>query len=168
MQGLHQDRPLEARQGGPLKESFRFHQHWKHNRSVSDSEEDSSDEATPGHSHLRNPTPTILPSSSSGNTRAISLPARPWTLQSQQQHLHVSRPALNHLPAGSPLRLADHARNQRGTSLLAEVRETRPVSQGTLPDSNTISQDQVTIRVSPNLQDPLPSPTIARDQPRRQ
>src|SRR6266550_4633081 len=147
---------------------FRFHQHWKHNRSVIDSEEDSSDEATPDYSHRRNPARPILPSSGPSNTSAISLRAGPWTLQSQQSHLHVSSPAPYYLPAGSPLRLADQARNQRGGSLLAEVREARPVSQRTLPDSNTISQDPVTVRVSPILQDSLPSPTITSDQPSRQ
>src|SRR5439155_10783049 len=147
---------------------FRFHHHWKHNRSVIDSEEDSSDEATPDYSHRRNPARPILPSSSPSSTSAISLRTGPRTLQSQQSHLHDSSPALYHLPAGSPLRLADQARNQRGTSPLAEVREARPVSQRTLPDSNTISQDPVTVRVSPILQDSLPSPTITSDQPSRQ
>src|SRR5207245_8175292 len=153
---------------GRFRNLFRFHRHWKHNRSVIDSEEDSSDDTTQGHSHRPNPSPTILPSSISSNTSAISLRAGPWTLQSQQSHLHVSSPALYHLPAGSPLRLADQARNQRGTSLLAKVRETRPVSHRTLPDSNILSQDPVTVRVSPISQDSLPPPTIACDRPRHQ
>src|SRR2546428_5685726 len=82
MQRLRQDRLVEARQGS-MKETFHFHQHWKHNRSVIDSEEDSSDDATQGHSHRPNPTPTILPSSSPSSTSAISLRAGPRTLQSQ-------------------------------------------------------------------------------------
>src|SRR2546422_8309160 len=167
MQRLRQDRLVEARQES-VRNLFAFHQHWKHNRSVIDSEEGSSHDATQGHSHRPNPNPTILPSSSSSSTSAISLRAGPWTLQSQQSHLHVSSPALYHLPAGSPLRLADQARNKRGTPLFAKVRETRPVSHRTLPNSNILSQDPVTVRVSPILQDSLPSPTIARDQPRHQ
>src|SRR6266581_1697432 len=161
MQGLHQDRPLEARQGGPLKESFSFHQHWKHNRSVIDSEEDSSDDSTQGHSHRPNPTPTILPSSSSSSASAISLRAGPRTLQSQHKHLHVSRPALYHIPAGSPLRLADQAWNQRGAAQFAEIREIRPVSLRTIPDTNFFHQDSVSVRRGSNLQDSLPSPSIA-------
>src|SRR5207249_12225222 len=100
--------------------------HCKHNRSVIDSEEDSSDEATPDYSDRRNPARPILPSSGPSNTSAISLRAGPWTLQSQQSHLHVSSPALYYLPAGSPLRLADQARNQRGGALLAEAAEGGP------------------------------------------
>src|SRR6266480_6074101 len=167
MQGLR-PRPTCGSASEILFGIFRFHQHWKHNRRVIDSEEDSSDEATPDYFHRRNPARPILPSSGPSNTSAISLRAGPWTLQSQQSHLHVSSPALYYLPAGSPLRLADQARNQRGTSLLAEVRETRPVSQRTLPDSNILSQDSVIVRVSPISQDSLPPPTIACDRPRHQ
>src|SRR6266705_2800417 len=118
MQGLHQDRPLEARQGGPLKESFHFHQHWKHNRSVIDSEEDPSDEATTGNSHQRNPTRPILPSSSSGNTSALSIRSRSRTLQHQQRHLLPTLTALDRIPAGTPLRLATEDRSETSLPIL--------------------------------------------------
>src|SRR6266566_4992140 len=116
MQGLR-PRPTCGSASEILFGIFRFHQHWKHNRSVIDSEEDSSDEATPDYSHRRNPARPILPSSSSGNTGFLSLSSRSRTLQHQQQHLLPTLTALDHIPAGAPLRLVTEDRGERGNSI---------------------------------------------------
>src|SRR6266571_5259886 len=102
----------------PFRKLFRFHHYWKHNRSVIDSEEDPSDEATTGNSHQRNPTRPILPSSSSGNTSALSIRSRSRTLQHQQRHLLPTLTALDRIPVGTPLRLVTAARGERGNAIL--------------------------------------------------
>src|SRR2546425_544296 len=139
----------------------RLAHYWKHNRSLINLSDESSDDAMPGHSHRRNPTRTLLPSPSSANTCILSLRAGPWTLSSQRGPLHVSRSALNRSPAGSPLRVVDQTGSQRGTSQLAEVREIRPVPLRTLPDANFFRQDSVSVRRGSNLQDSLPSPSTS-------
>src|SRR5436853_3548714 len=92
--------------------------YWKHNRSVINLSEDSSDDATPGHLHRRNPDRTLLPSSSSGNTGFLSLPSRSRTLQPQHEHLLPTLTTLDPVPAGAPLRLATEDRGERGNSIL--------------------------------------------------
>src|SRR5438132_1647322 len=92
--------------------------YWKHNRSISNPSEDSSDDATPGHSNRRNPDRTLLPSSSSGNTGLLSLSSRSRTLEHQQQHLLPTLTTLDHIPAGAPLRLATEDRGERGLPIL--------------------------------------------------
>src|SRR5207253_9975849 len=73
--------------------------YWKHNRSIINLSEDSSDDATPGHLHRRNPDRTLLPSSSSGNTSFLSLSSRSRTLQHQQRHLLPTLTALDRVTA---------------------------------------------------------------------
>src|SRR6266699_1236825 len=117
MQGLR-PRPTCGSASEILFGIFRFHQHWKHNRSVIDPEEDSSDDATQGHPHRRNPDRTLLPSSSSGNTRFLSLSSRSRTLQHQQRHLLPTLTALDRIPAGTPLRLATEDRSETSLPIL--------------------------------------------------
>src|SRR5437660_5872230 len=92
--------------------------YWKHNRSVTDSSDESSDDATPGHPHRRSPDRTLLPSSSSGNTGFLSLSSRSRTLQHQQRHLLPTLTALDRILVGSPLRLVTAARVERCNSIL--------------------------------------------------
>src|SRR5256885_15613124 len=115
--------------------------YWKHNRSVSNLSEESSDDATPGHPHRRNPTHTLLPSSSSGNTGFLSLRSRSRTLQHQQRHLLPTLTALDHIPAGAPLRLASAARGERGNSILVHCQIHRPFLLRTLPESTRVSKN---------------------------
>src|SRR5437588_12835846 len=92
--------------------------YWKHNRSITDPSEDSSDDATPGPSDRLSPSHSILPSSSSGNTCLLSLPSRSRTLQPQQLHLLPTLTTRDHIPAGAPLRRATEDRGERGLPTL--------------------------------------------------
>src|SRR5207237_8855567 len=92
--------------------------YWKHNRSITNPSEESSDDATPGHLHRRNPDRTLLPSHSSGNTGFLSLPSRSRTLQPQQRHLLPTLTTLDRIPAGAPLRLATEDSSESGDSIL--------------------------------------------------
>src|SRR6266581_9330033 len=92
--------------------------YWKHNRSITNPSEESSDDATPGHLHRRNPDRTLLPSSSSGNTCFLSLSSRSRTLQHQQRHLLPTLTALDRIPAGTRLRLATEDRSETSLPIL--------------------------------------------------
>src|SRR5437016_12878989 len=96
----------------------RLEHYWKHNRSIINLSEDSSDDAAPGHLHRRNPDRTLLPSSSSGNTGFLSLHSRSRTLQPQQRHLLPTLTTLDRIPAEAPLRLATPPRGGGGKSIL--------------------------------------------------
>src|SRR5437660_8126457 len=109
--------------------------YWKHNRSVSNLSEDSSDDAAPGHSNRLSPSHSILPSSGSGNTCLLSLPSRSRTLQPQQRHLLPTLTTRDHIPAGAPLRLATAARGERGNSILVHCQINRPFLLRTLRES---------------------------------
>src|SRR5437667_9749015 len=109
--------------------------YWKHNRSITDPSEESSDDATPGHLHRRNPDRTLLPSSSSRNTRLIPLHSRSRSLQPQHGHLLPTLATLDRIPAGAPLRLVTAARGERGDSILVHCQIHRPFLLGTLPES---------------------------------
>src|SRR5205823_7645804 len=91
--------------------------YWKHNRSITNPSEESSDDATPGLPHRRNPDRTLLPSSSSGNTGFLSLSSRSRTLQPQHGHLLPPLATLDRIPSGASLRLVIAARGERGNSI---------------------------------------------------
>src|SRR5437016_9443622 len=113
----------------------------KHKRSVTNPSEESSNDATPGHLHRRNPDRTLLPSSSSGNTGFLSLSSRSRTLQPQQRHLLPTLTALDRIPAGAPLCLASAARGERGNSILVHCQIHRPFLLPTLPESTRVSKN---------------------------
>src|SRR5438132_10635032 len=113
----------------------RLEHYWKHNRSIINLSEDSSDDATPGHLHRRNPDRTLLPSSRSGNTSFLFLSSRSRTLQHQQRHLLPTLTALDRVPAGAPLRLATADRGERGDSILVHCQIHPPFILRTLPET---------------------------------
>src|SRR5439155_24458144 len=115
--------------------------YWKHNRSITNPSEESSDDATPGHPHRRNPDRTLLPSSSSDNTGFLSLRSRSRTLQPQHGHLLPTLTALDHIPTGAPLRLVTDHRGERGNSILVHCQIHRPFLLPTLPESTRVSKN---------------------------
>src|SRR5437016_4596698 len=115
--------------------------YWKHNRSIANLSEESSDDATPGHLHRRNPDRTLLPSHSSGNTGFLSLPSRSRTLQPQQRHLLPTLTTLDRIPAGAPLRLATEDSSERGDSILVHCQIHRPFLLRTLPESTRVCKN---------------------------
>src|SRR2546426_10364294 len=115
--------------------------YWKHNRSIANPSEESSDDATPGHIHRRNLDRTLLPSSSSGNTGFLSLSSRSRTLQHQQRHLLPTLATLDHIPTGAPLRLVTEDRGERGNSILVHCQIHRPFLLRTLPESTRVSKN---------------------------
>src|SRR3989440_11788296 len=115
--------------------------YWKHNRSITNPSEESSDDATPGHLHRRSPDRTLLPRSSSGNTCFLSLSSRSRTLQHQQRHLLPTLTTLDHIPAGAPLRLATAAHSERGNSLLVHCQIHRPFLLRTRPESTRVCKN---------------------------
>src|SRR5439155_12465496 len=115
--------------------------YWKHNRSITNLSEDSSDDATPGHIHRRNLDRTLLPSHSSGNTGFLSLRSRSRTLQPQQRHLLPTLTTLDHIPAGATLRLATEDRSERGNSILVHCQIHRPFLHRTLPENTRVSKN---------------------------
>src|SRR5437588_2248949 len=112
--------------------------YWKHNRSITNPSEESSDDATPGHLHRRNLDRTLLPTSSSGNTGFLSLSSSSRTLQPQQRHLLPTLITLDHIPAAAPLRLPSAARGERGNSILVHCQIHRPFLLPTLPESTRV------------------------------
>src|SRR5437870_1204813 len=108
---------------------------WKHNRSITNPSEESSDDATPGHLHRRNPDRTLPPSTSSGNTGFLSLSSRSRTLQHQQRHLLPTLTTLDHIPTGAPLRLVTEDHGERGNSIPVHCQIHRPFLLRTLPES---------------------------------
>src|SRR2546422_5647834 len=114
--------------------------YWKHNRSITNPSEESSDDATPGLPHRRNSDRTLLPSSSSGNTGFLSLSSRSRSLQHQQRHLLPTLTALDRVPAGAPLCLAAEDRSERGNSILVRCQIHRPFLLRTLPESTRVSK----------------------------
>src|SRR5438128_34018 len=115
--------------------------YWKHNRSITNPSEESSDDATPGHIHRRNPDRTLLPTSSSGNTGFLSLSSRSRTLQHQQRHLLPTLTALDHIPTGASLRLASAARGERGNSILVHCQIHRLFLLRTLRESTRVCKN---------------------------
>src|SRR5439155_22561911 len=112
--------------------------YWKHNRSITNPSEESSDDATPGHLHRRSPDRTLLPSSSSGNTGFLSLSSRSRTLQPQQRHLLATLATLDRIPVGAPLRLVTEDRGERGNSILVHCQIHRPFLLRSLPESSRV------------------------------
>src|SRR5439155_15512752 len=119
--------------------------YWKHNRSITNPSEESSDDATPGHIHRRNLDRTLLPSSSSGNTGFLSLSSRSRTLQPQQRHLLPPLATLDRIPVGAPLRLASAARGERGNSILVHCQIHRSLCLRTLRQYHLICKNQIPV-----------------------
>src|SRR5256885_2953086 len=139
--------------------------YWKHNRSITNPSEESSDDATPGLPHRRNPDRTLLPTSSSGNTCFLSLSSRSRTLQHQQRHLLPTLTALDHIPAGAPLRLATAARGERGNSILVHCPIPRPFLLPTLRENTRVCKSLISLRISPDIPDTLLPPAASYHQP---